>query len=99
MRYVDQIILYTKSLENFESVTERLINALQIIKSTINVKQMKILRNNLVVNDYFLNFVNIGNEFFKVLNDTDFHRYLGRLRYTLASDRMKIVIRIRQRAA
>ena len=40
----------------------------------------------------------IENEFAKVLNDIDSHRYLGRLLYISVSDRINIENRSRQRA-
>ena len=60
---------------------------------TPNAKNIKIPKNNPIDADCTLNFVEIGNDFVKVLNDTDSHRYLGRLLCTSASDRMKIKIR------
>ena len=80
-------------------MTERLINELQRIELTLNAKKTTILRSNPDDDDCTLNFVEIGNEFVKILNDTDSHRYLGRLLCTSASDRIKKEIRNRQRAA
>ena len=80
-------------------MTEKLINKLQRIGLQLNAKNTKILRSNPDDEDCTLDFVEIGNEFVKVLSDTDSHRYLGRLLCTSASDRVKIEIRNRQRAA
>ena len=78
-------------------MTERLIKELQRIRLTLNAKKTKILMSNPDDGDYALNFVQIGNEFVKALNDTDCHRYLGRFLCTSASERIKIEIRKRQR--
>ena len=99
IRYADDIILYAKSLEELVSMTERLMNEFQRIGLTLNAKKTKNLRSNPGDDDCTLNFVEIGSEFVKILNDTDSHRYLGRLLCTSASDRIKIEIRNRQRAA
>ena len=79
-------------------MTERLIKELQRIRLTLNAQKTKILRSNPADGDYALNFVHIGDEFVKVLNDTDSHRYLGRLLCTSISDRIQIETRIRQRS-
>ena len=75
------------------------MNEFQRIGLTLNAKKTKTLRSNPGDDDCTLNFVEIGSEFVKILNDTDSHRYLGRLLCTSASDRIKIEIRNRQRAA
>ena len=62
-------------------------------------KKLKIPRSNPGGDDCTLNFVEMGNEIVKVLNDTDSHRYLGRFLCASASDRIKIEKCNRQRAA
>ena len=76
IRYTYDIILYAKSLEELVSMTERLINKLQMIELILNHKKIKFLRSNPGDEDCTLNFVEIGNEFVKELSDTDSHRYL-----------------------
>ena len=70
-------------------MTEKLIDELQRIGLTLTVKKTTILRCNPFVDDTNLNFVDIGNEYVKILTDTDSHRSLGRLLYTPTSDRIK----------
>ena len=80
-------------------MTEKLIKELQRIGLTLNAKNTKNLRCNPDSEDYNLNFVEIGDEFIKVMKDTDSQRYLGRLLWTSVSDRVKIEARNRRRAA
>ena len=46
IRYADDVLLYAKSLQELESMTERLLDALKAIILLLNVKKAHILRCN-----------------------------------------------------
>ena len=79
IRYADDVLLYAKSLQELESMTERLLEALKAIGLSLNATKTKTIRCNASEDDSSLNFVEIDDEFVKVLSDADSHRYLGKL--------------------
>ena len=79
IRYADDVLLYAKSLQELESMTERILDALKAIGLSLNAKKTSILKCNVSEDDSSFNFVQIECEFVKVLDDTDSHRYLGKL--------------------
>ena len=79
IRYADDVLLYAKSVQELESMTERLLEALKAIGLLLNATKTKMIRCNTSEDDSSLNFVEIDCEFVKVLSDADFHRYLGKL--------------------
>ena len=98
-RYAGDELLYAKSFEEFVSMTESLMIALQRIGLILNSQKTKILRCNPSMDESILNFLEIGDGFVKVLNGDESHRYLGRLLSTSASSRSNIEFRNRIRAA
>ena len=89
VRYAAEILLFAKLFDELISVTEKLIDELQRIGSTLKVNNTTILECNPDGDDNSLNFLEIGYEFVKVLKDKDSHRYLGRLLCTSISNRIK----------
>ena len=76
IKYAGNIILYATSFEDVVSKTERLIIKFQSIGLVLNMKKTEMLRSNPNDDECILRFMEIGNEFVKILNDTDSHRYL-----------------------
>ena len=74
--YADDVLLYEKSLQELESMTERSMDALKTIGLSLNATKTKIIRCNALDDDSSLNCVEIDDEFVKVLSDADSHRYL-----------------------
>ena len=65
IRYVDDIMLYAKSLNELEVMTEKLVNELRKIGLPLNAKNDKILRCDPSENDLNLNFIEISKNFLK----------------------------------
>ena len=72
-RYADDVFLYAKSFEEFVSMKESLMIALQRIGLILNTQKTKILLCNPSMDESTLNFVEIGDGFVKVFNDNEFH--------------------------
>ena len=79
-------------------MTERLLDALKAIELSLNAKKTTIIRCNVSEDDSSLNFVEIEGEFVKVLDDTDSHRYLGKLLCKSTTERIITEFRSRKRA-
>ena len=82
-----------------ESMTERLLDALKAIDLSLNDKKTQIIRYNASEDDASLNCFELDDEFVKVSNDTDYHRYLGKLLCTSATGRVITGFRNRKRTA
>ena len=98
-QYAHDVLLYAKSLQELESMTERVLEALKPIGLSLNTTKTKIIRCNVSEDDSSLNFVEIDGEFVKVLSDADSHRYLGKLLCTSATERVVTEFRNRKRVA
>ena len=72
-------------------MTERLLDALKAIGLYLYLKETTFIRYNVSEDDSSLNFVEIEDEFVKVLDDVDSHRYLGKLLCISATERVELV--------
>ena len=77
-------------------MTKRVLDVLKAIGLSLNTKKIQSLRYNASANDSSLNFVEIDDEFVKVLNDTDYLRYLEKFICTSAIERVVIEFRSRK---
>ena len=59
IRYADDVLLYAKSLQELESMTERLLEALKAIGLLLNATKTKIIRCNASEDESSLNFIEI----------------------------------------
>ena len=76
IRHADDIMLYAKSLNELEVMTEKFVNELRKIGLHLNDKKTKILICNPSKDDSTLNFTEILWEFVKILDDDESHKYL-----------------------
>lgn len=74
-RCADDILLYANSLNELTSISERLMDALQKIGFTLNMKKTKMLRCNPSDEESTINFTEIGRDFVKILGDDDSHSH------------------------
>ena len=77
-RYVDDILLYAKSLYGLCRMFELLINGLKKVGLHVNADKSKILHSSSEDKDADKDYVEIGREFVRILHGHDPHRYFGR---------------------
>ena len=77
MRYADDILLYTKSLEELTSMAEIMTEQLKKIGLPFNSQKTKMLHCNPELDKATIDFVELDDDFAKVLDDDESHRYLG----------------------
>ena len=77
-RYADDVLIYAKSLQELESMTEALIQELAAVGLVLNAKKIKILHIAFHDDRSDVDFVEIAGEFIRILHDDQVHRYLGR---------------------
>ena len=76
IRYTYDIILYAKSFNELETMTEKFMNDLRTICLHLNATKTQILRFNPSEDDSILNFNEISNFFLKMLDDDESYRFI-----------------------
>ena len=95
-RYADDILLYAKSLPEFQSMAELLIEELSHVGLQLNASKSKIFRSTYQDGDYNLDFVDVAGEMVEVLQSNQWHRYLGRRLCLSSADRCSIEFKYRK---
>ena len=80
-------------------MTKRLINELQRIKLSLNIKKSETIGSNPDDDHCILNFLEIENGFIKIRHGIDSHRYIGRQLCLFCSDRINLEIQNQSLAA
>ena len=99
IRYADDILLYAISLDERISMTEKLTEELQKIGLIPSLKKTNIRRCNPMFDKATMNVTELDEDFVKVLDDNESHRYLGNNFSISSSDRNIIEIKCRKQAA
>ena len=98
-RYADDVLLYAKSLEELQKMTELLVIELQKVGLQLNADKTKILHSSIYDPGADRDYVDINTEFVRVLHGNESHRYLGRLLCLSPSDRIRIELQNRKNHA
>ena len=87
IRYADDLMIYSTSLEHLVMILELLIGELREIGVALNSAKCKILTNTDISHKMF---VDVGGDFFEILAPHEKRRYLGRMLAGDTSIRCKI---------
>ena len=98
-RYADDVLLYGKSLEELQDMTESLITELADVGLKLNVSKTKILHTQFKDDGWSNDFVDIAGEMVEVLHAEEAHRYLGRRLSMSASERVTTEFKFRKQQA
>lgn len=98
-RYADDVLLYAKSLKELQKMAELLIIELQKVGLHLNADKTKVLHSCIYDTGSDRDYVDINNEFVRVLHDHESHRYLGRLLSLSPSNRVQIELQNRKNHA
>ena len=88
-RYADDVLLYAKSLEELQKMTELLIVELKKVGLELNAEKTKILHSSVEDDGANRDYVDINGDFVRVLHGNECHRYLGRFLSLSAPDRIQ----------
>ena len=91
-RYADDVLLYAKSLEELQRMTELLITELRKVGLHLNADKTKILHSSIHDAGADRDYVDINGEFVQVLHEDQSHRYLGRHMSVSLENRLRIEI-------
>ena len=98
-RYADDVLLYAKSLEELQRMTELLIIELRKVGLHLNADKTKILHSSIHTPGADRDYVDINGEFVQVLHEVHHHRYLGRHISLSAENRTQVEFQHRQQRA
>ena len=98
-RYADDVLLYAKSLEELQRMTELLIIELRKVGLHLNADKTKILHSSIHDAGADRDYADINGEFVQVLHEDQSHRYLGRHLSVSPENRLRIEIRNRKNHA
>ena len=78
IRYADDILLFSNSLEELVAMSEMLLRELNAIGLKLNAEKNKILHCDLVDEDADLGFIEINDELIEILDISKSHKYFGK---------------------
>ena len=98
-RYADDILLYAKSLDELQHMTELLLPELALVGLRLNASKTRILHTDFPDSGSETDLVEIGGEFISILHVGSWHRYLGRHLSLSSADRVMVEIGHRKKQA
>ena len=98
-KYADDVLLYAKSLEELQRMTELLIGELRKVGLHLNADKTKILHSSIYDVGSDRDYVDINGEFVHVLHEEKSHRYLGRHVSLSPEYRLRVELQNRKRHA
>ena len=79
IRYADDILLFSNSLEELVLMSEMLLREFNAIGLKLNAEKTKILHSDLVDDGANVSFIDINDELIEVLEPSKSHKYLGKI--------------------